>query len=470
MHFYNLIIFLFLIIRNASSFTKGLLGSYKEVHYKKPEYRFCENPFNFYFYRYWYVVTDLNGLKSYPDAWYQLPKKLQDDYSFNPPARLRECFSKTPDEHSDCELTDICWALHDEFKGVMNSELVTMYWRYYNCYQNKDTFYNCPSPCNKIPNPCANVINSRGHCSAYYDPNIQVKLSHKAEPIRRIFQLHFKCDCIEDFFWNNKKRMCVDKGNCNIKCYNKGTCVKINNESKCLCHPAFKGPNCLDKINPCEEIENNVFINSVCGGTDPKKCRRSEKEETGFDCNCEMRQGYMKGPGLACKKIEYCPEYKQFCYNGATCVELNGSSYERGFKCKCRSNYEGRYCERAINNEIIKWNSFGPWSECSSPCSKGHRISTRECTVPYMCPGSESRIESCDNSYSCGYKRHHQIYFEINNETNMKRLLDNISYYQYLDDISNSAEGTVANTLAYLEIIILALFIYNHEVILFILF
>ena len=255
----------------------------------------------------------------YKEAWFNLPKVLQDNYAFHPSSLLYECLRlDKPESHLwsnyDCSMLWICISFYLE-GGHLTNDLLTVYWYYYLCYKHIDTYYTCPNPCNS--NPCTS------QCESYYDPNIELKLTYNAEPFRHMLQMNYRCKCEKDFYWNKTSKTCEQSKNkkCKINCANEGTCVN----NRCICPPAFTGEMCEKVMNPCYSVDNRDIVAENCG--DLNYCSRDPRSVYGYHCNCGARPGYRfldKSDGKydpRCIDIDECKtHYKDRCLNGGTCI------------------------------------------------------------------------------------------------------------------------------------------------------
>nr|CAH7753365.1 unnamed protein product [Callosobruchus chinensis] len=108
-------------------------------------------------------------------------------------------------------------------------------------------------------------------------------------------------------------------------------------------------------------------VNGICGYG---LC--IEINEYQYSCNCF--QNYI---GTNCEiRINYCDSNP--CYNGGTC-----SNEDKGFKCKCRYRFRGKYCEEA--------------DECNRTCLNGGKCVQDDSGSP-MCiclPGFTGKV--CEN-------------------------------------------------------------------------
>jgi hypothetical protein len=396
-----------------------------------------------------YRVRELKDLKLYNDSWYHLPK----NYIFFPTKGLTRCLNKDPGS-TGCTLHDICLSFYergvygkydtrvdelgDEEKG---SEIISMHWNYYRCLRNLDTYYTCPNLCNN--NPCVHISNSDGNCVSFFDRKHPIKLDYRAQAFRMIFQQNFTCRCNEGFKWNFDTQACDRKaGHKTCSCNNHGG--ECDENGKCICKPAWSGEKCEIPINPC----NNYPKTDKCGVD--HICSRDVRSETGYNCGCdktEKKYIYAKvssdGKRIIdprCIDLNECQtHYKDKCINGGKCKNNNGSYY-----CDCPEDFEGENCELRKYVYLIQWFNWGPWSECSSPCFKGHKIQTRRCTMTNMCHGKDTRINSCDNSNKEGcsyYKESNPPVYTENKTVDIRRWLDYQSFKLYLknqNDVNNA--------------------------------
>jgi hypothetical protein len=428
---------------------------------RRPVFEFCIKPF-WWMNDYMYYIKQLNALETYNDAWYQFPEKLRESGGFKPSTKLRTCFDREPkiknlnwayksiyiyrktfeqvllnpehDQYGFCSLHEICKSYKLENIPI-NNELLTIYWAYYRCYRNTEPYFNCPNPCNR--NPCDKVKNSNKICDAFYDPNIKLKLEPPAAPLRGILQRNFKCGCERGYVWDSKNIQCQEvPADCrNQDCHNQGICVITNNKTECKCHAAFFGEKCEHRRNRCKDLDASVKLN--CGDF---QCARDETSPLGYKCRCDLKKGFMPANDVydpRCIDLNECTTYASICLNGAKCFNTKGS-----FLCLCRQNYIGLRCETKQTSENAQWTNWGPYSECSSPCSHGHKIKYRRCTVPYSCSGTDSDIVSCDNSRKCpddeDIVQNDFIEYKIPNMTSIRAGIDNASYYIYIQEAQKS--------------------------------
>nr|XP_027218511.1 protein slit-like [Penaeus vannamei] len=154
-------------------------------------------------------------------------------------------------------------------------------------------------------------------------------------------------------------------------CENEGVCQPLPNRSyKCICPPAYHGPNCQYKID-------------ACYGNPCKNMGTCKVLEAGrFSCHCPP--GF---EGDRCEiNIDDCVENK--CENNATCVDL-----VEEYKCQCNPGYTGDYCERKIPFCSREFN----------PCKNGatcvDHFTHYECQCPLGFAGDNctENVDDCAN-------------------------------------------------------------------------
>jgi hypothetical protein len=119
---------------------------------------------------------------------------------------------------------------------MLNEDALTILYRYGRCSQNKNSYYNCPNPCNRIP--CSKIKNAKDHsCIAFYDRDKTSFLSPKLEENKKfsnIFKYRFKCSCEKGYKWDNEDIGCtIDQRVCNEEnpCFNGAHCIVLNDRS-----------------------------------------------------------------------------------------------------------------------------------------------------------------------------------------------------------------------------------------------
>ncbi|KHN74937.1 Protein lin-12 [Toxocara canis] len=136
---------------------------------------------------------------------------------------------------------------------------------------------------------------------------------------------------------------CVEKA-----CNNGGTCVEDVNSSSaeemavsCICPEGFSGRHCeLPEPVVCGEktCRNGAECMQVDVRTDGSNAKK-------FVCRC--RHGWK---GVYCEEdVDECKEYENYCGNGGTCVNLNGSA-----TCTCPFGFTGDRCERPFNRSDFR--------------------------------------------------------------------------------------------------------------------
>ncbi|KAL1489564.1 hypothetical protein ABEB36_013517 [Hypothenemus hampei] len=133
----------------------------------------------------------------------------------------------------------------------------------------------------------------------------------------------FICACSPGFLGNLcelKTKICN-----NVICENNSTCIEQGASFRCICSNGFLGRRC--NIVPCDYKpcpESKICLNlNVENAT-----------ENDFRCVCPEGR---TGPNCL-NKIDYCENI--YCKNGAECVTEDFT-----FKCKCSKLYNGRLCE-----------------------------------------------------------------------------------------------------------------------------
>ena len=257
----------------------------------------------------------------------------------------------------------------------------------------------------------------------------------------------FVCMCHKGYYWSIELNKCLPLENiCSI--YNpcgppdgtRGDCQLSMDTSfmyKCVCRPAYRGEFCHIKNNPC------LAEAYTCG--EGFECVRDPSNlVVGFRCKCEAKLGYqpLSKANPACVDVDECNTYKEICKNGGTCVNKYGA-----YTCTCLAAFTGKHCE--IDERFKNygtWQRWGPWEKCSVNCGDGHQTAYRNCSVAYMCSGSNSRTKKCERSPPCTNSTHSELLGTVvfHNELDKMNMLEyayrkmSIVYEKYFGSTNSS--------------------------------
>ena len=233
----------------------------------------------------------------------------------------------------------------------------------------------------------------------------------------------FMCLCNKGYYWSLILKKCLPLENiCSIykPCgtdINRGECkidVKNHYMYKCACRPAFTGKFCHIPQNPCLNRHNDDYC-----GSDTFECVRDPNNLLlGYRCKCEAKPGYEPKSELdpSCVDKNECNSYLEICKNGGKCINNKGS-----YECACLPGYEGNNCEIKIDHKNYgQWQDWKSWEPCSVKCGIGHQISYRNCSVPYMCSGSDSRTKECLQT-DCKKDSHSELFATVLYENDLEK-------------------------------------------------
>uniref|UniRef100_A0A663MZA9 Neurogenic locus notch homolog protein 1 n=1 Tax=Athene cunicularia TaxID=194338 RepID=A0A663MZA9_ATHCN len=160
----------------------------------------------------------------------------------------------------------------------------------------------------------------------------------------------FICKCPPGFVGatcENDSRTCG-----NLHCLNGGTCISIHKSSKCMCTPAFTGPECqYPASSPCT---SNPCYN---GGT----CEFFSDASPYYRCNCPANFN-----GLNCHILD-------FDFQGGIGQDIIPPKIEEKCEIAVCAGYAGnKICDGKCNNHACGWdggdcslNFNDPWKNCS---------------------------------------------------------------------------------------------------------
>uniref|UniRef100_A0A8B9P8I4 Neurogenic locus notch homolog protein 1 n=1 Tax=Apteryx owenii TaxID=8824 RepID=A0A8B9P8I4_APTOW len=160
----------------------------------------------------------------------------------------------------------------------------------------------------------------------------------------------FICKCPPGFVGatcENDSRTCG-----NLHCLNGGTCISIHKSSKCMCTPAFTGPECqYPASSPCN---SNPCYN---GGT----CEFFSDASPYYRCNCPANFN-----GLNCHILD-------FDFQGGIGQDIIPPKIEEKCEIAVCAGYAGnKICDGKCNNHACGWdggdcslNFNDPWKNCS---------------------------------------------------------------------------------------------------------
>lgn len=138
----------------------------------------------------------------------------------------------------------------------------------------------------------------------------------------------------------------------NLHCLNGGTCISIHKSSKCMCTPAFTGPECqYPASSPCT---SNSCYN---GGT----CEFFSDASPYYRCNCPANFN-----GLNCHILD-------FDFQGGIGQDIIPPKIEEKCEIAVCAGYAGnKICDGKCNNHACGWdggdyslNFNDPWKNCS---------------------------------------------------------------------------------------------------------
>lgn len=138
----------------------------------------------------------------------------------------------------------------------------------------------------------------------------------------------------------------------NLHCLNGGTCISIHKSSKCMCTPAFTGPECqYPASSPCT---SNPCYN---GGT----CEFFSDASPYYRCNCPANFN-----GLNCHILD-------FDFQGGIGQDIIPPKIEEKCEIAVCAGYAGnKICDGKCNNHACGWdggdcslNFNDPWKNCS---------------------------------------------------------------------------------------------------------
>ncbi|KAM7292545.1 fibropellin-1 [Ixodes scapularis] len=180
--------------------------------------------------------------------------------------------------------------------------------------------------------------------------------------------LTYRCYCADGYTGYDCQ---TDYDDCrSLPCHFGGTCVDEVAGFRCLCSGGYTGESCETDIDECR---SSPCLN---GGS-------CTDDVNGFFCTC--LPGF---EGELCETdISVCNDTAT-CYNGGTCVEGPGDS----FQCRCVAGFAGDFCQVDID-------------ECfSSPCLNGGKCQDHPggffCSCDFGWTGEvcEVRLQECDSN------------------------------------------------------------------------
>ncbi|VDL75498.1 unnamed protein product [Nippostrongylus brasiliensis] len=270
----------------------------------------------------------------------------------------------------------------------------------------------------------------------------------------------FLCTCQSGF----AGKLCeTDVNECELTpCQHGGTCINTEGSFECLCEPQFTGPQCEQEVvtcatSPCLNqgtcVDTQIGYYCICPfGYEGKKC-----DKEGLKCSERIR-GCDSAPclnGGRCEEIVggykcYClPEYTgetcetivpclvdgvchadgEFttcecpqgfgglncsivgglsptcvgnpCRNGGQCQPV-GDPQEDGFKCMCKTGYEGNFCEQEVSewdSSVVEVTTVYSTTEVPTTPATNLKVAT-----PSRQPGgvqAKSDCEGCVNMDKC---------------------------------------------------------------------
>ena len=232
----------------------------------------------------------------------------------------------------------------------------------------------------------------------------------------------FLCICNRGYFWSIYLEKCLPLENaCSIynPCggENRGKCTIVENKNmeylyECVCHPAFTGQFCQIATNPCS-LDSNKRICSNTG-----ECMRDSSHIKGFRCQC--LEGYVAKSisDPTCIDLNECNSYLEVCKNGGTCENSMGS-----YECHCGLGFSGKNCDlRNVTNGFLiqknygEWNGWSHFEKCSVGCGFGLRRAYRNCSTPYRCSGSNSKVTLCENNAFCQNEAYSELIGSISHK------------------------------------------------------
>uniref|UniRef100_A0A8V5H3B8 Neurogenic locus notch homolog protein 1 n=1 Tax=Melopsittacus undulatus TaxID=13146 RepID=A0A8V5H3B8_MELUD len=188
-------------------------------------------------------------------------------------------------------------------------------------------------------------------CSPFFDPvTLGPKCFNNGKCTDRVGG--YSCICPPGFGFvgatcENDSRTCG-----NLHCLNGGTCISIHKSSKCMCAPAFTGPECqYPASSPCT---SNPCYN---GGT----CEFFSDASPFYRCNCPANFN-----GLNCHILD-------FDFQGGIGQDIIPPKIEEKCEIAVCAGYAGnKICDGKCNNHACGWdggdcslNFNDPWKNCS---------------------------------------------------------------------------------------------------------
>ncbi|XP_056100138.1 vitamin K-dependent protein S [Rhinichthys klamathensis goyatoka] len=151
-----------------------------------------------------------------------------------------------------------------------------------------------------------------------------------------------------------------------LPCYKEGyeRCVDGQGKYTCVCKPGWRGQNCDQDINECEDPEFPAGCSQTCHNLPGS-----------FSCSCE--KGFYTHDNIHCNDINECVLYPSVCVEPSQCINAPGT-----FECRCplgyRYNTTLRECvdvdeceQEACEGECV--NSAGSFS-CHCDGRKGVKL------------------------------------------------------------------------------------------------